>query len=178
MVIKTSTVYIRLYTCYQTIPLCIYRDHHNLMHFFNSNGHITVNNYQNNRLYKKKKHFRFSVHTVTPIDNNFIAKYSAWALSTTTSITAGKNKTKQILGCCNCVHQQFLIQWHLSSTWRNWYMLCDVYHLNNIVMASWARANISKRTVIGKVPLTFHMIDVASLNIQMTNTRTFTMALS
>lgn len=75
------------------------------MHFFNSKGHITVNNYQNNRLYKKKqtnpvysKHFRFPVHTVTPIDNifsnNFIAKYSAWALSTTTSIIAGKNETK------------------------------------------------------------------------------------
>lgn len=46
-----------------------------------------------------KKHFTFPVHTVTPIDNifsnNFIAKYSAWALSTTTSIIAGKNKTKQ-----------------------------------------------------------------------------------
>lgn len=74
MVIKISIAYrIRLYTCHQTIPLCIYRDHHNLMHFFNSNGHITVNNYQNTRLYQKPpihikqalKHFRFPVHTVT-----------------------------------------------------------------------------------------------------------------
>jgi len=56
MVIKISIAYrIRLYTCYQTIPLSIYRDHHNLMHFFNSHGdHITVNNYQNTKLKYQK----------------------------------------------------------------------------------------------------------------------------